>query len=336
MNNVTAWRLRARLKQVLRDFFSARRFLEIDTPIAVVCPGTEVHLRYFATQWHDHAGRATPLYLRSSPELHMKQALAAGEPRIFQMATCFRDGGELSPWHHPEFTMLEWYEAGIAFDAFIDQTEDLLRETGAALAKDLQAAGCPAFKMPAKLPRITVAEAFKEHVGVDLIDGDPDLAHKTIAMGVESVRADDDFETAFFKCQIEVLEPALAARGACVLLDYPPSQAALARVEQGVAKRFEIYVGRVELCNGFYELLGEAENRQRIQHAWQRRQELGSVLPAEDQDFYAALAQGVPASCGNALGFDRWLALLMGASGLDHAVPFRRAQPYRAQLDAQQ
>lgn len=315
---------RARLKAAVREFFCADDYLEIDTPIAVVAPGTEVYLRYFATAWVDLRGTEHPLYLRSSPELHMKQAVAAGAARVFQMAPCFRNGGELTPWHHPEFTMLEYYEVGASYAGFIDKTAALLEHTRQAL----QATG-----VPRSWTRITVAEAFAQFAGIALNDGDPDLAMQARAAGLHSCQPHDDFETAFFKILLERIEPALAAMNGAILLDYPPSQAALALVEGGVARRFEFYAGRVELCNGFKELLDPASNRARIKEALGKRQALGFEVPAQDQDFYAALERGLPPCCGNALGLDRWLALLLGDQSLDRATPFRTAAPYKGRIE---
>src|SRR5262245_31277285 len=110
MDFAAVTRHRARLKAAVREFFGWRGYIEVDTPVAVACPGTEVYLRYFRTEWVDLRGGRHPLYLRSSPELHMKQALSKGLPRVYQIAPCFRNGGELTPWHHPEFSMLEYYE----------------------------------------------------------------------------------------------------------------------------------------------------------------------------------------------------------------------------------
>ena len=302
------------MKSAVREFFNLRDYLEVDSPIAVICPGTEVHLRYFQTSWRDYDCKEHPLFLRSSPELHMKQLLAEGAPRIFQIAPCFRNGGEHADWHRPEFTMLEWYEAGLSFKGLVDQTEDLLRHTHQALKSKLP--------LPKRLTRVTVAEAFKEWIGIDLIDQDHDLARKGTAAGAFSLRDEDDFETAFFKLLIECIEPALENLGGAVLYDYPASQAALATVRDGVAKRFEIYIGRVELCNGFEELLSAEANQQRIRDSNQRRHELGSEVPGEDQGFYEALEKGIPPCSGNALGFDRWLALLSGASNLNEIMSF--------------
>ncbi|MBM4251446.1 MAG: EF-P lysine aminoacylase GenX [Deltaproteobacteria bacterium] len=305
---VLGLKARARLKAAIRDFFAERDYLEADTPIAVTTPGIEVHLRYFKTAWVDHSGQAHPLYLRSSPEIHMKKLLAAGADRIFQLAPCFRNWGETSDWHHPEFTMLEWYEVGLSFHGLIDQTEALIRSCRNALGSHL--------KLPAKIERISVFEAFERWVGVSLIDEDQALAAKGIRAGAVSLRDDDDFETAFFKLLLERVEPGIEALGAAVLYDYPESQAALATVRDGTAKRFEIYIGRVELCNGFEELLDADANAARIRSSLQRRAQLGYEVPEEDQAFYAALRRGIPACSGNALGFDRLLALLLGQNKL--------------------
>ncbi|MCX6106508.1 MAG: EF-P lysine aminoacylase EpmA [Proteobacteria bacterium] len=316
MQTIIGLQQRARLKRAIRDFFGARDYLEVDTPIAVKCPGTEVHLRYFKTNWADYDGSQHQLYLRSSPELHMKQLLAmgAGMERIFQIAPCFRNGGELAEWHRPEFGMLEWYESGLSFTGLIDQTEALLHATHSALGSGLS--------IPQRLPRVSVAEAFERWAGVTLIDGDPELALKGTAAGAVSLRDDDDFETAFFKILIERIEPGLASLGAAVLYDYPASQAALAIVRDGCAKRFEIYFGRVELCNGFEELLDAGTNQERIRESNLKRVQLGYEVPEEDRNFYDALRKGLPPCSGNALGFDRWLALLCQASSLNEVTPF--------------
>jgi elongation factor P--(R)-beta-lysine ligase len=317
------FRLRSALKEAIRGFFKARGYLEIDTPIVVPAPGTEIYLDYFPTRWDDFKGQGHELFLRSSPELHMKQALADGCPKIYQMAPCFRNGGEFAEWHHPEFTMLEWYEAGIGFEDFVQQTEDLLVTTIEAMALPLRALGITGLTVPPKMPRLSVYEAFERFAKIKLADKDEGLAAKAIAAGVNSVTKADDFETAFFKILIEKIEPGLVTLGPSVLWDYPPSQAALSRVEGGRAKRFEIYWNRVELCNGFFELLDPQENRRRIQEANCRRLQLGKVTPFEDTGFIAALDKGIPPSCGNALGFDRWLAILAGATSLDDVIPFR-------------
>ena len=337
--------LRARLKEVLRGFFCSHQYLEVETPVIVTAPGTEIHLNYFATTWQDHQAQAHTMYLRSSPELHLKQLLAPppeltpelsqiGSPplpqqpqRLFQFATCFRNSGELSPWHHPEFTMLEYYQPGITLDAFIDLTTDLSQ----LVSEQVRHPSLPS-RLPKHFERWTVRDAFKAFANLDLIDGDPDLARKALAQGILSITGEEDFETAFFKIIIDRLEPAFERIGGVVLYDYPPSQAALAKVEDGWAKRFECYAGRVELCNGFNELTDYDVNRQRWRDGKAQRKKLGKPEIAEDEDYFRAVAQGIPACCGNAMGFERLLALAMGWDNIDQCIPFRKISPYRHQM----
>lgn len=320
------WQVRNALKEAIRTFFTRKHFLEVDTPIAVPCPGSEVHLNYFKTQWQDYHHQDHTFWLRSSPELHMKQVLALGQQNIFQISTCFRNGGERSAWHHPEFLMLEWYQCGGDFMGFIDQTYELMQFTRSFLAKKL-ASGSIKLELPeATIPKLTIAEAFEKFANITLEDNDPNLAAKARAQGIHSVGPKDDFETAYFKILIERIEPQLALYPAIALYNYPPSQSALAKVESGWARRFEIYVQGIELCNGFHELTDAHENRARFAASNQARLELGKEVPAEDQGFWEALTVGLPECCGNALGFERWLALLLGETSLDRVVPFRNQQ----------
>jgi len=314
------WRLRHSLKQSIRCFFAGLQYLEVDTPVLVRMPGTEIHLEYFASTWTDHQLQQHALYLRSSPELHMKRVLAAGEPRVFQFAPCFRNHGELGAWHNPEFTMLEWYQTGIGFTEFMTQTEELLR---VSLADMRQAFGdLVKLQLPASIPRLSVSEAFAKFTGITLVDGDPALAAKGKQAGSPSVNLSDDFETAFFKLLLERVEPELAKLQAVFLYDYPPSMAALAKVEGGWAKRFELYIHGVELCNAFAELLSAADNRQRMEDANRRRAALGKAAMGIDEDFLKDLHKGLPPSCGNALGLERWLTLVVGADNLQALMPF--------------
>ncbi len=322
------WRARQVLQLAVHQFFNDRQFLSIDTPILVTAPGTEVYLNYFDTTWVDHRLQEHTLYLRSSPELHLKQALAMGADRVYHLGKCFRNEGEYSRWHHPEFTMLEWYQTGIGYQDFMTQTEEFLRYTASAL-RPFQ--GALSFEIPARIPRLTVAEAFERFTGIPLQDQDTDLATKGLAKGMKSLQPQDDFETAFFKLLLDYVEPGLAAMGCVFLMDYPASQAALAKVENGVARRFELYVNGVELCNAFQELTGAEANRQRIQEANLKRSLLGKPMVPDDDDFMAAMTQGLPECCGNALGFDRWLSLLTGAS-FDQTIPFRRGGCFQREI----
>ncbi len=314
------------LQNHIHQFFQTRDYLQIDAPLAVIMPGTEVYLNYFATTWQDHRLARHELFLRSSPELHLKQALSWGIDRLYHLGKCFRNHGEISAWHHPEFTMLEYYETGIPLLDFMKLTEDLIRSSALALGPLTK------ITLPKEFHKITLYEAFEKWAGLTLIDLDPTLAAKAIAKGYHSVRPDDDFETSYFKILIDVIEPELSRHEAIFVYDYPPSQAALAKVKGGRAQRFELYLHGVELCNAFDELLNPDENLRRLEASNAQRQSIGTYPLPQDEDFLKALRSGLKDCCGNALGFDRLLALLLNLPGIGGLIPFRSNLPYRLSL----
>lgn len=304
---------RAKAFQHIRSYFHSYDFIEVETPLLVPCPGAEAYLQYFQSSWQDAMRREHCLYLRSSPELHMKQMLGMGMERIFELGKCFRNGGEFSAWHNPEFTMLEWYQAHISFAQMIDFTTGLIAEMYAQLGK----------KKINTWHKMTVQEAFAEFVGIELFDEDSELAAKALAKGYE-VGASDDFATCFFKLMLTIVEPQFKTLGNVVLYDYPPSQAALAVVKDGVAKRFEIYLSGIEICNSFLECLDYEENCRRWQEMTVKRANAGLPALSYPHDFFVALQQPLPRYCGNALGVDRLLALLLGAKDLQDTILFRQ------------
>lgn len=322
MERNLAFKARSELKTAIRNFFQSSNYMEVDTPFLVPSPGTEVHLDYFSSHWIDFQNKSHKRFLRSSPELHLKQAMTCGLQRVFQIAPCFRNGGEAAKWHHPEFTMLEWYEAGISYHEFMDQTVALIH----ACRQQLHKAGFSCITIPEQFEKISVGEAFSQFVGIDLIDQDPDLAAKAIAKGKVSIQKDDDFETCFFKLLLDEVEPELCKRDAVILYDYPASQSALAKVEEGKAKRFELYINGIELSNAFLELLDPVENAVRIRESQNRRKALGKEEIGDDPYFLEAMNKGLPECCGNALGFDRLLALLLGLDGIKDVIPFHENQ----------
>ena len=316
--------MRSHLRAAMREFFTSHNYVEGESPVIVPTPGTETYLDYFSTEWLDFADNRHRRYLRSSPELHLKQLLAAGIDRVYELGPCFRNGGEKSQWHHPEFTMLEYYAAAMSFSDFIDHTEKLVRACRAALAQS----GHQVMELPSKFQRITVKEAFKAATKIELQDNDPELTKKAMAQGYRSVQPTDDFETTFFKLMLDFVEPALRQHSCVFLYDYLPSQAALAKIENGVAKRFELYINGEEICNAFAELTDAPSNIERYRETQKKRQLIGKELIDLDPGFSAALEAGLPASCGSALGFDRLLAVLLGLPGISDVIPFRQNDIY--------
>lgn len=311
---------RAAIRRRLQDWFAARDFAEVETPALQVSPGLEPNLHAFGTSLVAPDGSVSALYLHTSPEFAMKKLLAAGEPRLFQLARVFRNG-ERSDTHHPEFTMLEWYRAGADYTALMDDATDLLR--AAADGGVFRRAGLvcePALKPE----RLTVAEAMQRHAGIAIEPGREDvsaLRREAERIGVRAT-AGDSWHDLFFRIFLERVEPQLGHPAPTFICDYPASMAALARRKPSdprVAERVELYVCGVELANGFSELTDPAEQRRRfIADKAAREAMTGESYPV-DEDFLAALG-AMPAAAGMALGFDRLVMLATGANRIDDVL----------------
>lgn len=326
MNVGDCLKMRLELKKSIRIFFENLNYLEVETPTIVVTPGSEVYLDYFETTWLDYKRKEHSLWLRSSPEIHMKQLLANDCDRIFQIARCFRNTGELSEWHHPEFDLLEWYQKSISYENFMEQTKDFLHSTLNIMKEKFPKQ--VSLTLPEKIEKISVKDAFYEIAKINLVDNDVELSKQAIEKKILSVNKNDDFETAYFKILLEKIEPEFQKIGAIILYDYPASQAALSKIENGCAKRFEFYIKGIELCNAFLEELDPKENEKRLQEVNKKRRILNRKIPAVDSNFIHSLNYKSSITCGNALGFDRWLALLLGQNNLENMIPFRNREPY--------
>jgi lysyl-tRNA synthetase class 2 len=318
---------RRHILAALRRHLEAQDFIEVETAILQRSGGNEAHLHAFATELVAPDRSRIPLYLHTSPEFACKKLLAAGERRIFEFARVFRNR-ERGALHHPEFTMLEWYRVAEPYEA-------LMADCAAFLATAATAAGTRAFTFrgrsadPFAMPeRISVADAFARHAGIDLLatihDGEPDraaLAAQARMAGIKFAGA-DGWSDIFSRVLVERVEPHLGNGRATVLMEYPRAEAALARAKPGepsVAERFELFVCGVELANGFGELTDPLEQRRRLEAEMTKKLKLYGERYPIDEEFLAALAL-MPPACGCALGFDRLVMLATGASRIDQVI----------------
>lgn len=319
---------RNRIQAAFRARFAKQDFIEVDTATLQVSPGNEAHLHAFRTDAIGHDGTAVPLYLHTSPEFACKKLLAAGETRIACFAHVYRNR-ERGPLHHPEFTMLEWYRVG-------EDYEQLMRDCADLIALAAETAGTKHFVFGGKTvdpfaepERISVAEAFTHHAGIDLLatieaDGTTDreaLAAQLTAAGMR-IAGDDTWADLFSRVIVEKVEPNLGNGRVTILDRYPVAEAALARPcadDPRVAERFEVYACGVELANAFGELTDAAEQRRRFEAEMAEKQRVyGETYPL-DEDFLEAL-QHMPEASGIALGFDRLVLLATGALRIDQVI----------------
>jgi lysyl-tRNA synthetase class 2 len=318
---------RGEIVAAIRAWFAGEGFVEVETPALVPSPGIEPYLNAFATEIEGARGGRGTLYLHTSPEYAMKKLLVAGETRIFQLARCFRNA-ERGATHHPEFTLLEWYRAGADYRDIMRDCEGLLR---AASGRE----GVFRWKGVASDPRLawerlSVAEAFRRHAGIDLLATAPDpqrpdaagLVSEARRIGV-AARDTDGWDDAFFRVFLERIEPKLGHPQPTILYDYPVSMAALSRVKASdprLAERFELYVAGLELANAFGELTDAKEQHRRfLEDQAKRRAMTGNAYPI-DEDFLKALEHGMPAAAGIALGVDRLAMLLTGAEDIEQVL----------------
>jgi lysyl-tRNA synthetase class 2 len=319
----------------IRAWFAARDFLEVDTALLQVSPGNEAHLSAFSTQAIGHDGTRSALHLHTSPEFACKKLLAAGERRIFFLGKVFRNR-ERGALHSPEFTMVEWYRTGEPYAA-------VMADCAALLALAARRTGVSRFAFRgreadpfAEPERVTVAEAFTRHAGIELmasirLDGTTDRDILKSALDAAGIRtaADDTWADLFSRVMVEKVEPNLGIGRATLLCEYPTAEAALARRtahDPRVAERFELYCCGVELANGFGELTDAAEQRRRFEAEMDEKQRIYGERYPLDEDFLAALAI-MPEASGVALGLDRLVMLATGARHIDEVLWTPLARP---------
>lgn len=310
---------RNRLQAGIRGWFADRDFLEVDPSALQLSPGNETHLHAMGVQAVGNDGLGRQMYLHTSPEFAMKKLLAAGEQRIFSFAHVWRNR-ERGARHSPEFTMLEWYRVGEPYEALMADTMAFLALAGPLRYRDLT---CDPTLEP---QRISVAEAFRTHAGIDLLstlDG-ARADRDALAAQVNGLRIapDDTWSDIFSRVLSEKVEPHLGLGRVTILDRYPAAEAALARAcadDPREAERFEVYACGVELANGFGELTNPVEQRRRFEAEMDEKARIYGERYPIDESFLAAL-ELMPEASGIALGFDRLVMLATGAPRIDDVI----------------
>jgi len=291
---------RAAVINKIRDFFNARGLLEVETPLLSHAGVTDLHIESIKT--------TTGHYLQTSPEFAMKRLLAQNSGPIFQISKAFRQG-EHSNKHNPEFTLLEWYRPGFNHHQLMDEVDELLQILFTT--------------EPAT--RLSYQAAFTRYLNINphqcTIDELKALS-KQQHIVAPTLREKDDWLHLLFSHCIESRLPAV-----CFIYDYPKTQAALAKINGDIAERFEVYIGGIELANGFHELCDVAEQEQRFEADLHKRHARHLPPVIMDRRLLAALRHGLPDCAGIALGIDRLMMAQLNAKTIDEVIsfPFERA-----------
>ena len=287
--------LRAKLISSIRHFFVQHDFLEVETPLRIPAPAPEEHIEAIPSDnW----------FLQTSPELCMKRLLAAGFPRIFQISKCFR-AAERGNKHLPEFTLLEWYVAQFDYHQLMDQSEAMLinafKDMGHTQHITWQN---KKINLAPPWERISITDAFSRYAQVTL----PEALHRN----------------KFDEILVEYIEPHLGIDRPTFIYDYPVKLSALAKIKKSdltVAERFELYIGGLELANGFSELTDAREQRQRFEEAQKVRAAKNWARYPLPENFLDSL-ENMPKSAGIALGIDRLAMILADTATIDEVVAF--------------
>ncbi len=298
---------RAQLFSDVRAFFTQRKVVEVDCPIITQYAAVDQHIDLITA----HCGKEIR-YLHSSPEYGMKRLLVKGMGDIYQMSHVFRDS-ELGKKHNPEFTMIEWYRHALDYEAMMQETVELLS----------------LFLGPLKSETLSYQEAFLQFTGLDYIEAEHkellELFHTQQIPHHDSL-ADEESDTLLQMLFSALVEPQFSPELTTIIKDFPATQAALAKIDHHgkhpVAKRFEIYYSGMELANGYDELLDAEELLGRFHLANTKRIASNkSALPI-DHALIDALKEGLPQSCGVAVGFDRLMMLRHHVDHIESVIPF--------------
>lgn len=309
---IAALRQRARLNALIRQFFAERDVLEVETPIMSAAGNTEPNIEGFHTRFSGHVDAGPALrWLRTSPEYPLKRLLAAGVGDCYELGRVFRNG-EAGGRHNPEFTMLEWYRVGWDHHRLIEETIALVQASLALVERQ-----------PAAVRIVSYRDLFIGAVALDPFLADE--AQLRAGLGDVGIVADgltrDDWLDLLMTHRIQAQ---FDAGTITVIHDWPASQAALAKIRPGtppVAERFELYLGAVELANGYHELNDAQEQRQRFERDLAVRAARGAEQPPLDEALLAALPS-LPACAGVAVGVDRLLMALAGTTRIADVLAF--------------
>lgn len=303
-------RRRAQILADIRGFFAERDVWEVETPLLSAAANTDPNLDSLTCSYRGPGAPADGvLWLQTSPEFSMKRLLAAGSGSIYQICRAFR-GDERGRRHNPEFTMLEWYRVGFDHHQLMDELADLVSLVAGQRRRRL----------------LTYREAFLTHAGVDpFLASQAELSACLADHGIDVPTALPDRDAWLDLVLSFVVTPALDSACMTFIVDFPPSQAALARIrddQPAVAERFELFLGGMELANGFHELADPQEQAARFHAERERRRAEGLVVPDVDERLLAALGAGLPECSGVAVGLDRLVMAACGTARIDEVIAF--------------
>ena len=317
---------RSRAVQAIREFFVARGFLEVETPMMHPIPGGAA-ARPFATH---HNALDMPLYLRIAPELYLKRLVVGGIEKVFEINRNFRNEG-ISTRHNPEFTMLEFYEAYADYRDLMVLTEVLLREVAQKVCGTTTIVyQGETIELAQPFPRMTMAEAIRRHnddyADVDLTDS------ATLKRALAPFDAEVFDSDGVGLLQLKLFEATTEQKlvQPTFIVAHPTDVSPLARAsdaDPAVTDRFELFIARREIANGFSELNDPEDQAARFMAQAKAKEAGDEEAMYYDADYVRALEYGLPPTAGEGIGVDRVVMLLADAPSIRDVILFPHMRP---------
>ena len=318
--------IRSAFIKYLRKFLDDRGYMEVETPVLNTISGGAT-ARPFITH---HNTLDIDMYMRIATELNLKRLIVGGLERVYEVGRIFRNEG-MDTRHNPEFTTVELYEAFADFNDMMDLFEDLL--SGAA--KDI----CGGYQvrwqgedidLTPGWPRLTMAEAVKQHLGVDFMsitdDGEAVAAAK--GAGVDMDGVEPTWGHALYECFDQKVEGKLVQPTFITM--HPVDVSPLAKrspKDPRITERFELFICRSEMGNAFSELNDPIDQRRRFEAEVADRLKGNDEAGMMDEDFLTALEYGMPPTGGLGIGIDRCVMLLTGSDSIRDVILFPTMKP---------
>ncbi len=318
--------LRSRFVSYVRRFLEGRGYMEVETPVLNTISGGAT-ARPFVTH---HNALNIDMYMRIATELHLKRLIVGGIERVYEMGRIFRNEG-MDTRHNPEFTTVELYQSYADFNDMMDLFEDLL--SGAALellgGYETRWQG-ETISLAPGWPRLTMAEAVKQHLGLDFmaIEGDEAAVEAARSVGVDMEGVEPTWGHALYECFDQKVEEKIVQPTFITM--HPVDVSPLAKrspSDPRLTERFELFICRSEMGNAFSELNDPIDQKARFEKQVELRAKGDEEAGMMDTDFINALEYGMPPTGGLGIGIDRCVMLLTGASSIRDVILFPTMKP---------
>jgi lysyl-tRNA synthetase class 2 len=314
------FRVRSQVIAAIRQFLNQQGFIEVETPVLQPSAGGAL-ANPFTTH---HQALDQDFYLRIALELHLKRLLVSGFDRVYELGRIFRNEG-VSTQHHPEFTMLESYEAYANYQDVMNMLEEMVSEVcQQVLGANKVKFGRDTINFKPPWKRITLRDAVKDYGGIDFVryptaDG---LRERMRSLNIE-VDPQKNWAKLVDELLKDLVRPKLIQP--TIIFDYPVSMSPLAKKKAGeerVAERFQAFAGGMEIANAYTELNDPIEQRERFEEQLQERQGDDEERWTIDEDYLLALEYGMPPAGGLGVGIDRLVMLLTGQQSIREVILF--------------